>query len=59
MRRRGSTFGIPILLALITAVALVAALLGDGIFDVVAWLGLAMPLLIVATFLVPPGSRRG
>ncbi|KQN16588.1 hypothetical protein [Sphingomonas sp. Leaf30] len=47
MRRVAGTFGIPILLAIATIVALIVGLLGDGAVDVVAWLGLAAPLVAI------------
>ncbi len=55
MTRPGGTFGIPIVLALISAAALVAGLLGDGVVDVIAWVGLAVPLIVIALYL----SRAG
>jgi len=54
MTRRGGTFGIPALLALASAVALLAGLLGDGLFDMIAWIGLAAPLLVIAACLAQP-----
>jgi hypothetical protein len=47
------TFGIPVLIALASAVGLVSALIGDGIFDVVSWLalGAVICVLIWAGFL--------
>lgn len=48
MRRPGGTFGIPILLAMASLIALIAGLQGDGPVDVVAWAGLAVPLVAIA-----------
>ncbi|WP_244501396.1 hypothetical protein [Sphingomonas gellani] len=48
MRRTGGTFGIPAVLAVASGFALVAGLLGDGAVDVVAWIGLALPLIVTA-----------
>ncbi len=48
MKRPGGTFGIPILLAMASLIALIAGLLGDGPVDVVAWAGLAVPLVAIA-----------
>ena len=45
-RRDVST--IPILLGLLTAIGLTSALLGDGIWDVVSWCALALPLIVGA-----------
>ena len=41
-------FGVPVLVGLLSAVGLAAALLGDGIFDAVSWICLALPIAIVA-----------
>lgn len=47
MRRwRESTFAIPGMLALLGAASLFAALLGDGWWDALAWLGLGLPAVI-------------
>lgn len=64
MTRPGGTFGIPIVVAVASLVALIAGLLGDGAFDVVAWAGLALPLAVIAralriaAALKRPGHRR-
>lgn len=42
-----STFALPTLLAVTSLIGLVAALTGDGWGDVIAWVGLGLP--IVAT----------
>lgn len=39
-------FAIPLLIALITAAGLFAALLGDGLWDALSWLGLGIPAVI-------------
>lgn len=49
-------FGWPLLLALVSAVGLVAALIGDGVWDGLSWLCLAAPLGVLAWVLV---ARRG
>lgn len=41
-------FALPLVLAAVTIVGLVSALLGDGVFDIVSWVALAVPLLPVA-----------
>ncbi|WP_374322257.1 hypothetical protein [Aquipseudomonas alcaligenes] len=43
---RQSTFTIPALLAVLGAAGLFAALLGDGAWDALAWLGLGLPAVI-------------
>lgn len=47
MKRKSSfwtVFGAPSVIALLSAVGLFAALLGDGWWDSLAWLGLALPV---------------
>ena len=41
---RRSTFAIPVLLALASAIGLVAALTGDGWRDALSWAGLGLPV---------------
>ncbi len=41
----------PAMIALIVAFGLVAALLGNGIWDTASWIALAFPLALVAFFL--------
>lgn len=45
-RWRESTFAIPTALGLLSAVGLFAALLGDGPWDALAWLGLGLPAVL-------------
>ncbi len=40
-------FAAPTFIALLSLVGLLAALLGNGVFDWVSWVGLAVPVLIV------------
>ena len=50
MKREGDllpVFGIPLLLAACSLVGLVSALTGDGWRDIVAWVGLAVPVLAI------------
>ena len=50
MKREGDllpVFGIPLLLAACSLVGLVSALPGDGWRDIVAWVGLAVPVLAI------------
>lgn len=46
MSARQSTFTLPLLIGLLSAVGLFSALLGDGTWDVVAWLGLGIPAVL-------------
>ncbi|CAO3454414.1 hypothetical protein [Azospirillum argentinense] len=43
-----AVFGIPLAIALVTAVGLVAALLDDGVVDAVSWVALSVPVLTAA-----------
>lgn len=40
-------FAMPLAIAILSSVGLVSALMGDGWRDMISWLGLAMPILIV------------
>lgn len=41
------TFALPLLIGVISIVGLLAALLGDGVYDGVSWLGLGIPVAAV------------
>jgi hypothetical protein len=41
-------FAVPMLLGALTAVGLLAALIGDGIWDAVSWLALGVPCAVIA-----------
>lgn len=47
--RRGlwMIFRWPIALAVLSSVGLLSALLGDGFFDVLSWISLGVPLLLI------------
>ncbi|WJN59168.1 hypothetical protein [Pseudomonas sp. SO81] len=45
-RWRESTFAIPTLIGALSAGGLFAALLGDGPWDALAWLGLGLPAVL-------------
>lgn len=50
-------FAIPAVLGVLTAAGLISALLGDGVFDVIAWVCVGAPIAtIVASIL---GGARG
>ena len=40
-------FAAPSLIALLSTTGLLAALLGNGVFDIVSWIGLGVPLVMV------------
>ena len=52
-------WGMPITLALVSAVGLASALLGDGIWDVVSWISLGAPIAIIVWHLLPGGPQTG
>lgn len=49
-RTFGQIFGVPILLAIVTAAGLLSALLGDGVWNALSWLALGIPLLVIAWY---------
>lgn len=48
----------PILLALASAVGLVSALVADGIWDALSWLGLGIPVAVITWYWWRSASRR-
>ena len=48
---------IPIVLGGLSLVGLVAALVGDGLLDIISWISLAIPLAIVGWFTAKPRQR--
>jgi len=47
-------FGVPALLGGLSAVGLLSALLGDGIWDMLSWLTLGIPLLVTVRYIARP-----
>jgi hypothetical protein len=45
-----SIWPIPIALGILTCIGLVAALVADGFWDTVSWVGLGTPLVVVVWF---------
>jgi hypothetical protein len=43
----GSIFAVPLVISVLSSLALVAALTGDGWRDVISWAGLAAPVMAV------------
>ncbi|CAN5810546.1 hypothetical protein BH09PSE5_BH09PSE5_18840 [soil metagenome] len=41
-----SLWGVPILMAVVSVIGLLSALLGDGAWDAVSWVGLGIPLVV-------------
>jgi hypothetical protein len=44
-------FAAPTLIAIASSAGLVTALVGDGLMDVIAWIGLGIPVAVSAWFL--------
>ena len=55
IRNRAQVWGMPVLLAVLTIIGLVSALLGDGAWDLVSALALGAPVAVGAWC----GLRRG
>jgi hypothetical protein len=49
-------FVVPLLLGVVSAIGLVAALVGDDLWDFVGWLGLGIPLAVTLWCLARPKS---
>jgi hypothetical protein len=44
----------PIVLSVVSAVGLVSALLGDGIWDALSWAALGAPVVVITWYLTRP-----
>ncbi|WP_394237483.1 hypothetical protein [Pseudomonas anguilliseptica] len=58
MNWRQSTFALPLLIGLLSAIGLISALLDDGGWDAVAWAGLGLPAAIACWPLLPRSRIR-
>jgi hypothetical protein len=59
-RARGSVrrvFAIPLLLAVLSAIGLIAALIGDDFWDALSWLGLGVPVVVILWYVARPERR--
>lgn len=52
-------FRIPLLVGIVSGVGLTAALLGDGVWDVVSWIALGIPVLVCAYCWHRRGGQSG
>ncbi|MAI91435.1 hypothetical protein [Ponticaulis sp.] len=52
-----STFALPALIAILASVGLIAALFGDGLFDLVSWLTLGVGIIAVILARCATGPR--
>jgi hypothetical protein len=50
-------FGVPLLLALVSAIGLLSALLGDDLWDVLSWVALATPVAVILWCVARAGRR--
>lgn len=50
-------FAIPLVLGLVSGIGLVAALVGDDLWDAIGWLGLGIPLAVTVWCLWRPKQR--
>jgi hypothetical protein len=50
-------FGAPVLLALVSAIGLLSALLGDDLWDVLSWVALATPVAVIVWCVARAGRR--
>ncbi|MCA6103488.1 hypothetical protein AB7M49_005904 [Bradyrhizobium elkanii] len=44
-------FGAPLVIAIVSTVGLISALVGDGWWDAVSWAGLGLPVLLYLVFI--------
>jgi hypothetical protein len=58
MRALRGVWRMPILLGVLTAIGLVAGLLGDGWWDLVSVAGLGIPVFVGAWHMFKPAARR-
>ena len=49
---------IPLWLGLISLFGLIAALVGDDLWDILSWITLTVPLIIIGRFIVKPTSIK-
>ena len=50
-------FGMPIILAVLSGIGLITALMSDGLGDVVSWLTLGALVLVMAWYWIRPARR--
>jgi len=51
-------WNMPILLAVVSAIGLISALLGDGIWDVLSWIALATPVVVIGWHLARSVTQK-
>ena len=50
-------FGVPILLAIVTAAGLLSALLGDGVWNALSWFALSIPVAMIIFYVSRPARN--
>jgi hypothetical protein len=45
-------WGIPLILGVVSAIGLISALLGNGVWDILSWVMLGLPCAVIAWYLV-------
>lgn len=55
-RSYARVFAIPALVALVSTIGLVSALVGDGFFDTVSWIALGIPVVLIPWAIVAAPS---
>lgn len=51
-------FAAPIVIGVLSTVGLISALVGDGLWDGLSWLSLAIPCILPVAFIAWPRKRR-
>lgn len=51
-------FAVPIIMGLLSAIGLVAALVGDDVWDWLSWATLAIPILVLGYFMIRPARAK-
>jgi hypothetical protein len=51
-------FGVPVILAALSAFGLLSALLGDGVWDVLSWFTLGIPVAVIVRYVWFVDSRK-
>lgn len=55
----GEIFFLPILIGVLSMIGLIAALVGDGVWDAVSWASLGIPVIVTVWMIWGPRSSEG
>jgi uncharacterized membrane protein YuzA (DUF378 family) len=50
-------WGTPVLLGILSLAGLIAALVGDGIWDIVSWIALGIPVIVMIKYYFKPSAE--